>query len=198
MTDRLYDNVILTDADGCILYWEHGFCMWMRENDYGTPKCPDQYDLGLRYDLPIEQITFLAKMFNESANLSRLPPMHDAIKYVKKLHEEHGYVFHCITAIPNIEASLVARWENIRNLFGNTAFEKLILCGSSKAKDTILQQYKDSGCYWIEDLPENSEYGLKYGLKPLLYSQPYNGDYHHPSIPRVGSWKEIYDIITLS
>lgn len=195
MTDVLFDNVILTDADGCFLYWEHSFATWVYENGYGKPK-PGSYNLGDKYDMPAEKIDFMAKMFNESAALTTLPPMKDAIKYIRKLHEDYGYVFHCISAIPDIPASREARWKNIRSLFGDTAFERLVLCGESKAKDGLLHAYANSGCFWIEDVPANAEYGLKYGLKPLLFSQHYNTNYTHPLIPRVNNWKEIYSFIT--
>jgi 5'(3')-deoxyribonucleotidase len=195
VSDILFDNVILVDYDGVCAYWEHAFVTWMFLNGYGKPK-PDEYDLHLKYNITQEMGDLLSKMFNESAALAALPPMKDAIKYIRKLHEEHGYVFHCITAIPDIPASREARWKNIKSLFGDTAFERLILCGESKAKDNILQDYANSGCFWIEDVPKNAEYGLKHGLKPLLFSHHYNADYIHSLIPRVYSWKEIYWYVT--
>lgn len=194
MTNVLFDNVILTDADGCFLYWEHAFASWMYDNGYGKPQS-GVYELDRKYNIDKDKVEFLAKMFNESAGLSRIPPMYDAIKYIRKLHEEHGYVFHCISAIQNIQASRDARWENIHRLFGMTAFEKLMLCGDSKNKDELLSQYAGSECFWIEDIPANAEYGLKYGLKPLLMRQHYNEDYKNYSIPKVSNWKEIYEYV---
>lgn len=195
MNDVLFDNVILVDYDGVCAYWEHAFASWMYENGYGKPRS-GAYELDRKYDMSAEKVEFLARMFNESAGLSRLPPMRDAIKYIRKLHEEHGYVFHCISAIPDIAASRSARWENIHRLFGLTAFEKLVLCGNSEAKDELLRQYVDSGCFWIEDVPANAEYGLKYGLKPLLVRQHYNEGYSNHRIPKITYWKEIYEFVT--
>lgn len=195
MTDVLFDNVIIVDFDGVCAYWEHSFASWMFQNGYGKPK-PGEYDLDKKYDIAPDLAELLAKMFNESAALATLPPMKDAIKYIRKLHEEHGYVFHCITAIPDITSSREARWKNTKNLFGETAFERMLLCGDSNTKDNLLRHYDGSGCFWIEDVPQNAEYGLKYGLKPLLFNQHYNLGYKHPLIPRVYNWKEIYSYIT--
>jgi hypothetical protein len=194
MSDVLFDNVIIVDYDGVCGYWEHSFATWMYDNGYGKPK-PGSYNLDEKYDMPTEKINFMAKMFNESAALSHIAPMRDAIKYIKKLHEEHGYVLHCISAIPDMAASRFARWENIHKLFGYTAFEKLVLCDKSANKDELLRHYSGSGCFWVEDVPENAEYGLKHGLKPLLVSQHYNTEYINPFIPRVTYWKEIYEFV---
>lgn len=194
MSNALFNNVILTDADGVLMYWEHAFAMWMYDNGYGKP-ISNAYNLDEKYGMAKGEIEFLAKMFNESASLSHLPPMRDAIKYVRKLHEEHGYVFHCITAIPDIEASRAARWKNLRLLFGETSFEKLTLCTTSENKEALLARYAGSECYWIEDVSANAEYGLKYGLKPLLVRHPYNEEYENASIPKVNNWKEIYEYV---
>lgn len=191
----IFDNVILVDADGVILYWEHAYAMWMLENGYGLPR-EGYYELHEKYDISEKESRLMSKMFNESAALTRLPPFRDAIKYVRKLHEEHGYVFHCITAIPNLPSVYEARWKNIRSLFGETPFERLILTETSAGKDKYLKEYKDSGCFWVEDLPKNSELGLKYGLQCLLLDNHYNKTYENPEVKRVKNWKEIYGIIT--
>jgi uncharacterized HAD superfamily protein len=192
---QIFDNVILTDYDGVVGLWEHGFHMWMLDNGY-VYKNTGHYDIHNAYDISREEADMLVQSFNESAALRRLPPVKDAIKYVRKLHEEHGYVFHCITAIPNTRDMYNARLENIENLFGKTAFEKLILCDSSAKKKKHLEMYKDSGCYWIEDLAKNSLVGLELGLDCILMDRHYNKDFEHPEIKRVQNWKEIYEIIT--
>lgn len=193
----LFDNVILVDFDGVCGYWEHSFDMWMLMNDYKI-KTRGEYEIENRYhNVTPEQSSFLTKMFNESAALGKLPPYKDAMKYIKKLHEEHGYVFHCISAVPNDPNIYDLRMKNIENLFGKTAFERVILCGESKNKKKHLEFYKDSGCYWIEDVPENAEYGLLYGLEPILMEHSYNKNYENPyMLKKVGNWKEIYEIIT--
>ena len=190
-----YDNVIVTDYDGVCAYWEHGFHMWMvskgfRETTNGF------YNIEDKYGLSKEEGDALADAFNESNAMRRLPPVKDAIKYVRKLHEDHGYVFHCISAIPDTRDLYEARMENIENLFGKTAFERLILCGSSSNKKELLKEYEGTGCFWIEDLHKNLRYGVDFGMRGILMDHHYNQyDEDFPYI-RVETWKEIYEEIT--
>jgi len=190
----MYDNVIVTDYDGVCGYWEHGFHMWMIENGF-EHKANGSYNVEDKYGITKQQADNLVESFNESAALKRLPPVKDAIKYIKKLHEEHGYVFHCITAIPDTRDMYEARKENIENLFGKTAFERLTLCGSSENKKDLLAEYRNTDCLWIEDLPENCEMGLEYGMRCVLFDRHYNRDKLYPSLNRVYNWKDIYNIL---
>jgi hypothetical protein len=190
-----YENVIVTDYDGVCAYWEHGFHMWMIANGY-KEKSKGFYNIEDKYGISVEEADMLTQAFNESAALKRLPPVRDAIKYIRKLHEEHGYVFHCISAIPNTQDMYEARMENIHNLFGKTAFERLTLCGSSRNKKELLKEYQDTNCFWIEDLTKNAEYGLEYDMQCILMTHHYNvHDVFDPRIKRVHNWKEIYSLI---
>lgn len=191
----MYDNVIVTDYDGCVAYWEHGFHMWMVTKGYTVTR-NGFYNVEDKYGISKEEADHLAEAFNESAALRRLPPVKDAIKYIRKLHEEHGYVFHCITAIPNTRDMYEARMENIENLFGKTAFERLTLCGQSANKKELLKEYANTGCFWVEDLMKNALVGLEYGMQPLLMDRHYNKMDHHEGVLRVYNWKEIYHQIT--
>lgn len=192
---QLYGNVIVTDYDGCCAYWEHGFHMWMIANGYKILKT-GFYDIEDMYGVTAKEAGMLIQAFNESAALKRLAPFKDSIKYIRKLHEEHGYVFHCISAIPNTQDMYDARMENIHNLFGKTAFEKLILCGSSTNKKKLLQEYKDMDCFWIEDVTKNAEYGLESNMRCILVNHHYNEqDVIDTRIKRVDNWKQIYSLI---
>lgn len=192
-----YENVIVTDADGVFLFWEHGFHMWMVSKGYKVTES-GFYRIEDKYQIAKEHASDLLNAFNESAALSRLPPVKDAIKYIRKLHEEHGYVFHCITAIPDTPDMRAARQENIENLFGKTAFERITLCGSSANKKDLLKEYEGTGCFWIEDVGKNLDYGIEYGMQGLLMDRHYNRDYQcrAPQSYRVSNWKEIYSHIT--
>jgi Cys-tRNA synthase (O-phospho-L-seryl-tRNA:Cys-tRNA synthase) len=190
-----YDNVIVTDADGVLMYWSHGFHMWMVSKGY-KEITTGFYNIESTYGITKELADSLVDAFNESAAMRRLPPIKDAIKYIRKLHEEHGYVFHCISAIPNTRDMYEARMENIENLFGKTAFERLTLCGHSANKQELLKEYEGTGCFWIEDLHKNALMGLNVGMRPLLMTHHYNVDDHHEGVKRVYNWKEIYEEIT--
>jgi len=191
----MFDNVILVDYDGVCAYWEHSFDMWMRFNGYtSTPN--GKYEIHEKYGIDFEKGEMLVKMFNESATIGKLPPLRGSIKYIKKLHEEHGYVFHCISAIPNDQNIFDLRKQNIENLFGKTAFERIVLTDTSDNKKEVLEFYKDSGCFWIEDVTKNAEFGIEYGLEPILVKHHYNENYTNPyGMKIVNNWKEIYDYI---
>lgn len=190
------DKIILTDADGVLLDWEYAFNIWMQEHGF---KIVDGgkliYNIGRRYGIDPDQGKKLIKIFNESAAIGFLPALRDAQHYVKRLHEEHGYVFHCITSLSQDRNAQRLRKMNIRKLFGETAFDHFVILGTGDDKDISLLPYQDSGCWWIEDKITNCVAGLEVGLKPLLMEHGHNMDYENPEIPRVKNWREIYDII---
>jgi hypothetical protein len=67
-------------------------------------------------DLTPEESKRLVKQFNESAAIGFLPPLRDAMFYVKRLNEEHGYRFHCITSLSTDHNALKLREMNLRKL----------------------------------------------------------------------------------
>ena len=191
------NKIILTDADGVLLDWEYAFDIYLRTHGFNKVEGGNlKYDIGKRYGIDKEQGKKLIKIFNESAHIGFLPPLRDAMYYVKRLHEEHGYVFHCITSLSNDENACELRKMNLRKLFGATAFEKFVFLDTGADKDEALEPYRDSGYVWIEDKIVNCEIGNKLGLKSLLMGHGHNMDYENPAIPRVLNWKQIYEIIT--
>lgn len=195
MTNYMFDDVILVDFDGVCVSWERPFAFWMLDNGYGMPR-NDEYELHTKYGISETESRLITKMFNESSAMSRLPPLRDSVKYIRKLHEEYGKVFHCISAVPSLPSVYEARWKNIKALFGETPFERLILCDRSANKAEHLARYKDSGCLWVEDLMGNAIKGTELGLTSLLMDHKYNKDYSHPGVTRVQNWKDIYDIVS--
>ena len=116
--------------------------------------------------------------------------------YVKRLHEEHGYIFHCITSLSlDINAGRL-REMNLRKLFGKTAFEQIICLDTGADKHAALSAYQDSGLWWVEDKIENAIVGHDMGLNSVLMEHGHNMTFEHPNIPRVKNWREIYAIIT--
>jgi len=199
--NRVYNSsmkkIILTDADGVLLDWEFAFSVWMEQ--HGFQKQEDsqfKYDIGKRYGIEKEQAKKLIKMFNESAHMGFLPPLRDAMYYVKRLHEEYGYVFHCITSMSSDENAQELRKMNLRKLFGKTAFTKFIILETGADKDEVLEQYRGKGYWWIEDKITNAEAGHQVGLKSLLMEHGHNMEFEHPEIPRVKNWKEVFDRVT--
>jgi hypothetical protein len=191
------DRLILTDCDGVCLDWEWAFNVWMQEHGFEeVPGSKLQYDMSLRYDISKEQVRKLIKVFNESAAIGFLPAMRDAMYYVKKLVEKHGYRFHAITSLSLDPNAQKLREMNLHKLFGSTAFERIVCLDTGADKDEALEEYEGTGLYWIEDKISNAETGYKYGLQPLLLEHGHNFEYEHPHIKLVKNWKHIYEHIT--
>jgi len=203
------DKLILVDVDGVLLDWEYSFHKWIRETkphldliNENAYKVDDKivysgWVLGSKRDGdPITRYygKELSKEFNESADIGYLLPLRDSIKYVKKLHEEHGYMFHAITSQSNRLSAQQLRIFNLESLFGKVFTEYTIL-GTGDDKDEVLAQYEDSDAYWIEDKPENVDIGISLGLSGILVAHSHNADYVGDAA-RLDSWKEIYEHIT--
>jgi len=190
------EKVILTDCDGVLLDWSYGFSQWMDRHGYVADDTYSQdYAMMNRYGITKEESRRLIRMFNESANIRKVPPLRDAIKYVRKLHEEHGYVFHVITSMTNDQYAQHLRTKNLIETFGPSVFEKYVYLDCGADKDEALAEYKATGCWWIEDKVENAEVGVKFGLKSLLMSHNHNIGYEG-ELNKVHSWKEVYNHIT--
>jgi FMN phosphatase YigB (HAD superfamily) len=187
-------KVILTDCDGVLLDWEYAFDYWMKRHGYVKVN-ENIYDMAVAYDMPKAEIKRLIRIFNESASIRKLPPLRDAMKYVKKLHEEHGFIFHAITSLSNDQYAQHLRTKNLRELFGDTAFERYVYLDTGADKDEALAEYKDSGCFWVEDKVENAVLGAKLGLNSVLMSHGHNDDFEHEDVTKVTSWKEIYEML---
>lgn len=195
----MYNNnkVILVDADGVILNWEYAFTVWMEEHGFEV-KDRMQYNIHQRFNVDTkEQSKKLVKIFNESASIGFLPAHRDAVYYIKRLHEEHEYTFHCITSLSSNKNAQKLREMNIRKLFGETAFTRFIILETGADKNEALEEYKDSNLFWIEDKPENAEVGAKLGLRALLMEHGHNMHYNsnNSEVKLVKNWKEIYNII---
>jgi len=190
------NKIILTDADGVLLDWEYAFDVWMTQHGFNKLDSL-KYNIGKRYDIEEDQGRKLIKIFNESAHIGFLPPLRDAMHYVKRLHEEHGYVFHCITSLTKDENAQELRRMNLRKLFGKTAFEKFIFLDTGADKDQALEPYRDSGLWWIEDKIDNCQVGTRLGLKSLLVEHGHNMHYNDSKIPRMKNWRDIYNIIVV-
>jgi len=190
------NKVILTDADGVLLNWEYAFCCWMEQHGHTQiDKGNQEYDIGKRFGISFEQAKHNIKIFNESAAIGFLPALRDAMYYVKRLHEEHGYVFRCITSLSLDPNAYKLRKMNLEKLFGETAFEQLVCLDTGADKDAALEPYRDSGLYWIEDKVSNAELGQKLGLQSILVEHGFNMHDHINGIKKVKNWKEIYEHI---
>ena len=191
------NKLILTDADGVLLDWEWAFNVWMQEHGFAeVPGSKLNYDMSVRYGIPKEQVKKLIRIFNESAAIGFLPALRDAMYYVKRLHEEHGYRFHCITSLSLDPNAQKLREMNLNKLFGSSAFERIVCLDTGADKQEALEEYEGTGCYWLEDKPENAIAGYNAGLRSLLIEHGHNMHYYHEGITVVKNWKHIYEIVT--
>jgi hypothetical protein len=190
-------KLILTDADGVLLDWEWAFNVWMQEHGFEeVPGSKLNYDMSMRYGIPKEQVKKLIRIFNESAAIGFLPALRDAMYYVKRLHEEHGFRFHCITSLSLDPNAQKLREMNLNKLFGTSAFERIVCLDTGADKEEALEEYEGTGCYWLEDKIENAEAGYRAGLRSLLVEHGHNMHHYHEGITTVKNWKEIYQLIT--
>ena len=191
------DRLILADCDGVLLDWEYAFNIWMQEHGFEeVPGSKLSYEMSERYGIPKDQVRRLIRLFNESAAIGFLPALRDAMYYVKRLHEEHGYRFHCITSLSTDPNAVRLREMNLAKLFGKTAFERVVCLPTGADKNEALEEYRDTGCYWIEDKPVNAEAGLAAGLRPLVIEHGHNLHYYHEHITLVKNWRDVYGIVT--
>ena len=191
---NLHDKLILTDVDGVLLAWEHAFDEWMFFQGYKKVR-DDIYGMDETYGITREESEYLVNRFNQSAWVGWFSPYRDAYKYVRKLHEEHGFVFRCITSFEQDMYSVRLRTMNLHNIFGQHLFES-IHCIGMDDKGDYLDPYRDTGCVWLEDKIKNCEKGVERGLNSFIFTHPYNAHYENPNVTRVANWRELYDHIT--
>ena len=189
------NKLILTDCDGVLLNWEYAFDVWMNDKGYSLGLHTQlMYDSDERYGIPRDKSKELIKFFNESASMGFIPPLRDAVQYVRKLHEEYGYTLGVITSLSTNPYAVKLRERNLEKLFGSAiAFVKCLETGADKHE--ALLPYKDSGIVWIEDKVENAEVGNNLGLRSILVEHGHNMEHNNPDIPIVKGWKEIYEMM---
>jgi FMN phosphatase YigB (HAD superfamily) len=193
----LANKVILVDCDGVLLNWEYAFQVWMEQQGYIFRNHANKmYKIGDQYGIDYNNAMKLVKQFNESAAIGFLPPLRDSMYYVKRLHEEYGYQFHVISSLSTDVNAYKLRKMNLHKLFGPTAFYDITCLPTGADKHEALEQYRNSGLYWIEDKPENADVGYEFGLKSILIEHGHNM-YHKPEhYPVVQTWREAFEIIT--
>ena len=188
------ENIILVDCDGVLCDWEYSFTQWMNHRGYPTEDAM-QYNVGQRFAISKELGSSMVAEFNESAVIAFLPPLRDAVYYMKRLNMLHGYKFHCITPLSENKYAQRLRTQNLELLFGKEVWDDFVYLPCGADKDKALSEYKGTGCFWVEDKPENAEVGKALGLDSILVAHDHNA-YYDGDIPRYWKWKDIYKYIT--
>jgi FMN phosphatase YigB (HAD superfamily) len=184
-------ELILTDCDGVLLDWNTKFNEWAKDKGMNLIR-DDVYDLHLRFNISSEEAKKAIREFNESAAIGQLFPFRDSVEYVNKIYLELGYKFLVITSLSLCRYAYGARMENLRRYFGD-AIDGMIALACGADKDVILDRYKGTDLYWVEDKPSNAVAGHTAGLRAILMEHDHNLDFEHPTLPVVTSWKEIYE-----
>ncbi|MBI33590.1 MAG: hypothetical protein CMD98_06960 [Gammaproteobacteria bacterium] len=191
--EEIRDKVILTDVDGVLFDWQFHFYQHCRK-ELGLERLTSEYDVSNSLGLGSRKKgSLIVRNFNKSEAMKSLSPFKDAIKYVRKLHEEHGYIFHVITSQTHDNLAKEYRKQNLINTFGNV-FEGFTILNTGQDKDKELSKWEGTECWWIDDKEANIKMGNQFGLRGLLMAHEHNMDCFDEE--RVKSWKEIYDIIT--
>ena len=188
------ENIILVDCDGVLCDWEYSFTQWMNHKGYPTSDST-QYNVAKRFNLAGDFGKNVVAEFNDSASIAFLPPLRDAVYYIKRLNMLHGYRFHCITSLSEDKYAQRLRTQNLELLFGKEIFDEFVYLPCGADKDEVLAKYKGTECFWVEDKPENAEVGKSFGLNSILVAHEHNA-YYDGDIPRYWKWKHIYNHIT--
>ena len=190
---NLNEKVILTDCDGVLVDWLFGFKEFMAERGY-VEQNPTGYSVWKRYGfVNKEKGDSLVQEFNNSAAIAYLTPQYDAVKYVRKLYEEGGYVLRVITSLSLNKYAYKARLQNLHDLFGEEVIDELVCLDTGADKDEALEPYRESDCVWVEDKVQNAVLGDELGLNSFLIDLPHNRHIEYPN--RVSGWEDIYHSI---
>jgi hypothetical protein len=155
-----------------------------------------EYNIAKRFSISEDVGKNLVKQFNESAAMGFLPALRDARYYVKRLHEEHGYEFHCVTSMSLDPNAKKLRQMNLDKMFGPTAFTVLECLDTGADKDEALEKYRNSGYFWVEDKMANAVAGQNVGMKPILIEHGWNmNDTVPEGMFKALNWKEVYEYV---
>ena len=186
------EKIILVDCDGVLCDWLFAYDVYNETNGLQVVDSVS-YNVAQRYGITAEQAKRSVRVFNDSAAIGFLPPLRDAVFYIKRLYMRHGYKFHVITSLSADKHAQKLRIMNLEMLFGPEVFDGFTFRACGASKESALAKWEGSNCYWIEDLDLNAEQGAQYGLDPLLIAHEFNSSANHP---RFANWKEIYKHIT--
>lgn len=183
------EKTILTDVDGVLTNWSDSFCEWMISEGYtATEGVGDTYSLCEWFGIEKDEKMMKVRQFNDSHRIENLPPLRDAVEFVQRIHK-HGYKFFVISSMSENIIARERRIKNLKQTFGDV-FNGFIFLDTGSDKDDVLEQFRDSGYYWIEDKVENAQAGLDVGLKSVIMEHGFN--MHSNIAPKVKNWEQFY------
>jgi hypothetical protein len=189
-------KILLVDCDGVLLDWTSTFTDWMAARGFvQQPNAQGYYRIQDRFEIPTADAKKYTALFNESAAIGFLDVFRDAVPWVQRLHQQHGYYFTVITSLSEDPYAIKLRRHNLITRFGQI-FEDIICLPTGSDKYQALEPYRDTGMWWVEDKPENAVVGMNLGLRSILLEHDHNTNFDHALITRAQDWQEIYQIVT--
>jgi len=191
-------RIILTDCDGVILWWLDAFAAFMAEKGHTQEDNTDhEYSMSKRYLVEHPEMMKLVSEFNNSEKIRDLQPLLDSVEIISKLNVKHGFRFIAITSLSDDPVSKGYRIENLEKYFGNV-FNEVHCLSIGADKSPCLENWENSGLFWIEDNTAQAMAGHKLGLQTLLIDHPTNAwqlDLPFTRICGSRPWSEIYQLI---
>jgi FMN phosphatase YigB (HAD superfamily) len=189
------DRTILVDCDGVLLDWEWAFGIWMQERGYvQRPNAKDYYTIHDQFEnLTWKEAKKFTRLFNESAAIGFLPPLRDSVYWVRRLNEELGYRFICITSLSTDINAQKLRRMNLEKYYGDV-FDDIVCLPTGSDKHEALDKFVGTEYFWVEDKPENADVGFERGLRSILIEHGHNMKHQCP-YPIAKNWHEIFDIV---
>ncbi len=139
-------------------------------------------------DLPLSIIEQIFADILQDSIATGLKPISGAVESLKYL-SGHGPVT-IITARPEIKP--VEAW--LQHYWGGQSCDiKLVSSGHHDDKERYIRQHNI--LYFIDDRATTCKMLAESGLKPLVFTQPWNRDQH--DLPSVNNWEEIIDLIDI-
>ena len=193
-----YPSTIILDCDGVLVDWVEGFHAFMEEQGFTlNPAMAHSYNINDRYNgVTSEDSKAQILEFNHSPDILDLKPLPEAINALANLKTVHNYNFVVITSFAENPAAIKNREENLKNVFGESTFSKIVCVPCGAEKDEALQPYLNSGALFIDDRTSNIETALRLGLRPVLFNQPWNAR-DQVDVFRVSDWIDLYVSIAL-
>jgi len=194
------NKLILIDVDGTILDWKNGFIQFMAiegivVKDDTKYKVHEWMQEAKGKEVDEAKGKFLIEYFNRSAWIRFLDPLRDSVEVIKALKAK-GYTFIAITSLHKDKPAQELRRMNIDEVFGEGTISEIIFLPTGADKDEVLDRYKDSGAWWIEDKVENAIAGEDRGLKPIIIEHEYTASQYTRGIPTAKYWSTVYKHIT--
>ena len=136
------NQTILTDCDGVLLDWEWAFNIWMQERGFvQRANAKDYYKISDQFEnLTYPEAKKFTKLFNESAAIGFLPPLRDSVYWMRRLNEELGYRFVCITSLSTDKNAQKLRRMNLEKYYGDV-FDDVVCLETGSDKHEALELY---------------------------------------------------------